>query len=214
MKILGIDPGTRRAGWGVIEVRGEEFFHLEHGVVITKATMTMGERLFFVCREIEQIVKKHNPGVVCLEETFCGLNRLTSLRLGYIFGALLSTFASIGVPAFKYPTKLVKRIVAEKGSSSKDQVEIAVMKLLSLAGIDNQDSSDALAVAIGHALISQSPEKYLPTRKKPKMKRRSKKDIVVMELVSEEKEVKAKRGKSGKRGKQKDGMLEIQIASI
>jgi crossover junction endodeoxyribonuclease RuvC len=73
---------------------------------------------------------------------------MTTLRLGYTFGALLATFASMKIPIFKYPTKIVKQLIANKGSSSKDDVEKRVMEILNISNIDNQDSSDALAVAI------------------------------------------------------------------
>ena len=171
MKILGIDPGTKRTGWGIIEIKEEEMIHLEHGVIITLPIMSMGERLFFICSKIIEICKKYEPEIACIEETFCGLNGLTSLRLGYIFGALLCTFASMRIRTVKYPTKSVKRIVAEKGSSSKDEVEIAVMRLLKLNAIDNQDSSDALAVAIAHVFEEQNPIKKITIVKKKRKKR-------------------------------------------
>jgi crossover junction endodeoxyribonuclease RuvC len=96
---------------------------------------------------------------------------MTSLRLGYVFGVILCTLESIRIPVFKYPTKLVKRIIAKKGSSDKDQVELAVVRMLKLRSIDNQDSSDALAVAIAHVFEMQAPVKKAPARKTSQAKK-------------------------------------------
>ena len=98
-----------------------------------------------------KIIEKYSPVIACMEETFCGINPMTTLRLGYTFGALLATFSAMKVKVFKYPTKIVKRLIANKGSSSKDEVEVRVMEILNISKIDNQDSSDALAVAISYA---------------------------------------------------------------
>ena len=138
--------------WNFIQIQDRQFFTILWNTFI-------------------EICKKYEPEIACIEETFCGLNGLTSLRLGYIFGALLCTFASMRIRTVKYPTKSVKHIVAEKGSSSKDEVEIAVMRLLKLSTIDNQDSSDALAVAIAHVFEERNPIKRITVVKKKRKKR-------------------------------------------
>ena len=148
MKILGIDPSIHRTGWGIIEIKQDKLIHIEHGVIRTSPKAATEDRLCFICNAIVELVKAHSPNIACLEETFCGINPITTLRLGYTFGALLATFSSMKVPIFKYPTKIVKRLIANKGSSSKDDVERRVMEILNISHIDNQDSSDALAVAI------------------------------------------------------------------
>lgn len=156
VKILGVDPSLRNTGWGIIELIASDVMHLGHGVIKTPPKLATEKRLHHLSSQMQLLINEHKPDVVCLEETYCGINPITTLRLGFASGALLATFGANDMAVFRYPTRLVKWLVTSNGASDKTQVREKVMEILSIASINSLDSSDALAVAIAHVLHGKS----------------------------------------------------------
>jgi crossover junction endodeoxyribonuclease RuvC len=152
VKILGIDPSLCNTGWGMIEILDNVVNHIDHGVIKTKAKLSTEKRLSYLSIETEALIKQYQPDVVCLEETYCGINPITTLRLGFASGALLCMFGTNNLPVFRYPTRLVKWLITDNGASSKPEVRDKVIQILAINDIASLDSSDALAVAIAHHL--------------------------------------------------------------
>jgi len=148
--VLGIDPSMCRTGWGVI--KADNMTHIAHGVIKIKSTLRSEQRLANLANELELIIKFHNPDIICIEETFCGINPMTTLRLGFAFGCILTVCGKLNLPVFKYATRLVKQTITETGAATKDMVLAKVLELLKVE-VNNFDSSDALAVAITHCLF-------------------------------------------------------------
>jgi crossover junction endodeoxyribonuclease RuvC len=150
IKVLGIDPSMCRTGWGLIN--GEDLSHIAHGIIKVKSTLASEQRLASLACELETLIKIHNPSIACIEETFCGINPMTTLRLGFAFGAILTVCGRLNIPVYKYATRLVKQTLADTGAATKDMVLLRVKDMLKVE-IDNFDSSDALAVALAHCIL-------------------------------------------------------------
>lgn len=150
MRILGIDPGLQRAGWGVIDVEGNRLKHLAHGVVRTDAKATLAERLHHIFDSISVEIIRFKPTTAAVEETFMNNNPAAALKLGQARGAAMLAPAKAGLQVFEYPANLIKKSVVGAGHADKDQVK-AMIKIL-LSGVEaSSDAADALAVAICHA---------------------------------------------------------------
>ncbi len=152
-RILGIDPGLQRTGWGVIDSRGNALAFVACGVVATNPSHAMAERLVTLHRGIGEIITRHHPDEAAVEETFLNRNPLSSLKLGHARGALLTTLSLAGLAITEYAATKVKKSVVGVGRAEKQQVGHMVRILLpgSAGFADAADAADALAVAICHA---------------------------------------------------------------
>lgn len=151
MKILGIDPGLERTGWGVIEKQGSRLIFVACGVIKSKAVEKLAVRLNRIDEELSQIVKLWAPDCAAIEETFVNKNALSSLKLGQARGVAIVAPARAGLEVFEYPANLVKKTIVGAGHASKDQIGMMIKILLPLATPQSADAADALAVAICHA---------------------------------------------------------------
>lgn len=150
MRILGIDPGLQRTGWGVIDVDGNRLSHVAHGVVKTASRETLAERLRTVFDGLDKLIVLWKPLTAAVEETFMNNNPASALKLGQARGAAMLAPACAGLPVFEYPANLIKKSVVGAGHADKAQVQ-AMIKIL-LPGVEAaSDAADALAVAICHA---------------------------------------------------------------
>ena len=150
MRILGIDPGLQRTGWGVIDVEGNRLSHVAHGVVKTVTRETLAERLRTVFDGLDKLIVLWKPLAAAVEETFMNNNPASALKLGQARAAAMLAPACAGLPVFEYPANLIKKSVVGAGHADKAQVQ-AMIKIL-LPGVEAQsDAADALAVAICHA---------------------------------------------------------------
>lgn len=153
MKVCGIDPSLCSTGWGVIEVFDEKISHVAHGTIKPSLKLTTENRLAFLSFETDKLMDLYQPDIICIEETYCGVNPITTLRLGFASGALLSTFGLRKLSVLRYPARLVKFLVTNKGNANKDEVRNRVIDILSLQhSIQSLDASDALAVAIAYVM--------------------------------------------------------------
>ena len=150
MRLIGLDPGLRLTGWGVIEVDGNRLRHVAHGVVKVPSTGTLAERLRALFDGVAAIVEMQRPIEAAVEETFVNVNPVSTLKLGQARGVVMLAPARAGLPVFEYATNLVKKSVVGAGHAEKHQVAMMVGRLL--PGVDaTADAADALAVAICHA---------------------------------------------------------------
>lgn len=151
MRLLGLDPGLRHTGWGVIEVRGNELRHVACGVVDSVDGEALAERLGTIYHGLAEVIRLWVPHEAAVEETVVNKNALSSLKLGHARGVILLAASHAGLPVSEYGAKQVKKSVTGTGAADKEQVAMMVRFLLPGSGAVRSDASDALAVAICHA---------------------------------------------------------------
>lgn len=151
MRLLGIDPGLQRTGWGVVDAVGTRLRHVANGVVPSTASLPIAERLAELYDGLEAIIALHNPVASAVEETFVNKNPTTTLKLGLARGIALLAPARAGLPVAEYPANLIKKTVVGAGHADKRQIDAMVRVLLPNCQIAGPDAADALAVAICHA---------------------------------------------------------------
>ncbi len=148
IRILGIDPGLRHTGWGLIELSGPRLRHIDHGVIKTDTTMSLGQRLAVIHAGILEIVQKYAPDYAGIEETFVNANPRQALMLGQARGAALVALASCGLAIGEYSARKIKLSLVGSGKADKAQMQFMVARLLPRAGKMSDDAADALACAI------------------------------------------------------------------
>jgi crossover junction endodeoxyribonuclease RuvC len=156
IRILGLDPGLRRTGWGVVVCQGSRLVHVAHGVVRPAEAAPFAERLLHLFDALIEVIEAHRPDEAAVEEVFVNMNPASTLKLGHARAAALIAPARAGLPVAEYATRLVKKAVVGTGAAEKDQVGFMVRRLLPTAGETCADSADALAVAIAHAHLRAS----------------------------------------------------------
>lgn len=153
--ILGIDPGSRVTGFGVIRSHRDQLTHVSHGVIKPGDKLEFAERIGWMADGLAELLKKHRPHFVVLEKIFLGRNADSAFKLGHARGALMAEAARAGVPVVEYAARQVKKGISGSGASSKEEVQVVVQRLLSIHGIQKLDASDALALACFHAFESR-----------------------------------------------------------
>jgi crossover junction endodeoxyribonuclease RuvC len=151
VRLLGIDPGLRFTGWGMIEVDGNRLRHLADGVIATDAATAVPDRLKVLHDALAALLAEHRPHEAAVEETYVNRNGAATLKLGYARGVALLAPALAGIPVIEYGAKSVKLSVVGTGGAAKEQVQMMVRRLLPGATVRRADAADALAVAICHA---------------------------------------------------------------
>jgi crossover junction endodeoxyribonuclease RuvC len=150
MRLIGLDPGLRLTGWGVIDVDGNRLRHVAHGVIKVPSDRSLAERLCELFDGIAAVIAAQQPIEAAVEETFVNVNPGSTLKLGQARGVVLLAPARVGLPVFEYAANLVKKSVTGAGHAEKHQIAMMVGRLL--PGVDaTADAADALAVAICHA---------------------------------------------------------------
>jgi crossover junction endodeoxyribonuclease RuvC len=156
MILLGIDPGTAETGYGVIAVQGSSLRAVDHGVITTSAGTPLELRLTHIFAEVSDLIARHEPDSVALEDLFVGGNPRTILSVGHARGAVLTACGRAGVAATGYPPAEVKMTVCGFGRADKAQVQRMVVASLRLDRPPASDhAADALAVAVCHAHSSR-----------------------------------------------------------
>lgn len=155
MRILGIDCGTERTGWGVIESDGRRHQVLGHGVIKTKAAHSLEQRLCTIAQGLREILSQHQPQAAAVEGVFYSLNAKTAIKLAHVRGVALLTIAETGLSLGEYSPAEIKSCVVGYGRAEKQQVQMMVRSLTGMRGeFETEDASDAVAVAICHATLS------------------------------------------------------------
>jgi crossover junction endodeoxyribonuclease RuvC len=150
VRILGLDPGLRHTGWGVIEAQGNRLSFIADGVVQPDPTLTLAERLTVLFFEVQGLVAAYAPDECAIEDTFVNKNPVSTLKLGHARAAAMLAPAAAGIPVAEYKPNLVKKSVVGAGHADKVQVA-AMMKILLPGSQATKDAADALAVAVCHA---------------------------------------------------------------
>jgi crossover junction endodeoxyribonuclease RuvC len=151
IRLLGLDPGLRFTGWGLIDVDGNRLRHLADGVIATDADCSVPHRLCVLYEALKALIAEHDPKEAAVEETYVNRNGAATLKLGYARGVALLAPALAGLNVTEYGAKTVKRSVVGTGGADKTQVADMVRRLLPGAALRRADAADALAVAICHA---------------------------------------------------------------
>jgi len=164
-RILGIDPGLQRTGWGVVDKQGSKLLYRAAGVIASSAKMSLDYRLQELHDGLQAVLDAYAPDDVAIEETFVTANGASTLKLGQARGALMLTASLKQLPIYEYSATQVKKTVVGVGRAEKEQVIQMVRHLLPGSNIDQADAADALAIAIchsSHSLARQlSPETLL-----------------------------------------------------
>ena len=151
MKILGIDPGLTRTGFGIIDVDGESLRLIDYGIIKPKSSDKLERRLLTIFNDMSSIIKKYSPTVISIEDVFYGKNVKSALLLGQARGAAMLSAASSKITIFEYSAKKIKQSVTGNGNANKDQVKFMVASILNIKNLDIPlDASDALAIALCH----------------------------------------------------------------
>jgi crossover junction endodeoxyribonuclease RuvC len=167
LRILGLDPGSRRTGFGVVECRGRDLVHVAHGCVTVAADGTsVAQRLHAIFERLHELIALHAPGEVAIERVFVNRNVDSALKLGQARGAALCAVPR-GLPVFEYAPRAVKLAVVGSGAAEKPQVAHMIRTLLALEGPIAPDASDALAVAVCHAHSRRLAELALASLARP-----------------------------------------------
>src|SRR5512133_1906137 len=151
MKILGIDPGSRITGYGIIVKEGNRLIHLDNGAIFTDSATGFPGRLGHIFDGLAAVICRYAPDVVAIEDIFFATNVQSALKLGQARGAAIVAGVNAGLPVFEYSALQVKQAVVGHGRAAKEQVQQMVRVLLGLPETAQADASDALAVAICHA---------------------------------------------------------------
>ena len=151
IRLLGIDPGLRFTGWGLVESDGNRLRHLADGVIATDGDASVPERLRVLHDALAALLALHRPHEAAVEETYVNRNGAATLKLGYARGVALLAPALAGIPVAEYGAKSVKLAVVGTGGADKSQVQMMVRRLLPGCLLRRADAADALAVAICHA---------------------------------------------------------------
>ncbi len=156
MKVLGIDPGIARCGWGVIEIQNSEFRIQNYGCVETKAGELAEKRLLVIYKEIMKLILKYKPDAIAVEELFFNTNAKTAFIVGQARGVILLSAAQKNIPIATYTPLQVKMAITGYGRAEKNQIGQMIKTLLKLKEIPKPDDvTDALAVALTHAFTKK-----------------------------------------------------------
>jgi len=150
-RIIGIDPGLRRTGWGVVDSDGVRLSYVASGIITSSSDEDLAYRLRELFEGIAGVIASFMPQEAAVEETFVNDNARSTLKLGQARGVVMLAPARAGLPVFEYATNLVKKSVTGAGHAEKHQIAMMVGRLLPGVKLVGSDSADALAVAITHA---------------------------------------------------------------
>jgi len=151
IRIIGIDPGLRNVGWGLIEADGARLAYVACGSIKTRADLSLAERLAQIHRALAALIEERRPDEAAVEETFVNRDPQSALKLGQARGVALAAPALLGLLVAEYAANVIKKTIVGAGHAEKRQVAMMVKMLLPNCEIASPDAADALAVAITHA---------------------------------------------------------------
>ena len=161
IRILGIDPGSRITGFGIIDWHGREPVYVASGCIKTLPNDELAGRIGMIVRSIGDLVAEYRPNQAAVEQVFVNVNHATTLMLGQARGAAVAALVLRDLPVYEYTALQVKQSVVGQGKAAKEQVQHMVVQMLGLSGTPQADAADGLAVAITHALRSQGLARQL-----------------------------------------------------
>ncbi|MCK5147728.1 crossover junction endodeoxyribonuclease RuvC [bacterium] len=153
MRIIGIDPGTRKVGYGVLEVNAGRGRAVDYGVIKVPVKLHFSEKLCLIYDEISTLLKHFEPDAASIEETYVTQNAKTTLRLGHARGVIMLAVAQQKIDVFEYAPRSIKQAVLGNGAASKQQVQFMVSQLLRVPQSSlEEDAADGLAAALCHGM--------------------------------------------------------------
>jgi crossover junction endodeoxyribonuclease RuvC len=208
-RLLGIDPGLQKMGWGVIDVTGNRLSHVAHGTVTSNAKDELGQRLRSLFEGITEVIETWRPEEAAVEVSFVTTGSIATMRLGQARGIAMVVPTLADLDVYEYDPKLVKKSVVGKGNAAKEQVHHMISLLMPGTEVKGTDAADALAIAICHAHHSQGAAAVDRTRSIVKdgvIKKRTSRSGVgharharTGKLTNEDILARLAKGKSGKR---------------
>ncbi len=150
IRVIGIDPGSRYTGYGIVEGDGNRLRHIAAGTIRLSARASFPERLRTIYRELTAIIEDNDPSCMAVEDVFFAKNVKSALRLGQARGAAILAGLNMELPIYEYSALQVKQAVVGYGKAGKDQVTRMVQHLFGLRGAPDANAADALAVAVCH----------------------------------------------------------------
>ncbi|MBT4880418.1 MAG: crossover junction endodeoxyribonuclease RuvC [Alphaproteobacteria bacterium] len=160
MRILGLDPGLRITGWGIIQCDGNRLRPVSHGTVSPPPTLSMAERLSFLHEGLTKVIHDYDPDEAAVEETFVNKNPVSTLKLGQARGVVLLVPAQANLPVAEYAPNQIKKAVVGSGHASKEQISQMIKHILPLDEKVRYDAADAFAVAICHYHMRETRAKW------------------------------------------------------
>ncbi len=157
MRIIGIDPGLQKMGWGIIEHNGHSLTFIDCGLVRTNPADNLAHRLACIHAGLSDVLVKFKPDAAAIEQTFVNRNPASALKLGQARGVAMAVPAIHGIEVAEYSANLVKKSVVGAGHAAKQQVGMMIKILLPACGKIGEDEADSLAVAICHAHHGKNP---------------------------------------------------------
>ncbi|HEX4303067.1 MAG TPA: crossover junction endodeoxyribonuclease RuvC [Rhizomicrobium sp.] len=161
IRILGLDPGLARMGWGVIAVTGSRLDHVAHGVIATRAADGLGLRLLALHRTLSEVIAEQRPVAIAVEMAFVAKDPSAALKLGHARAVALLAAAQAGLEIAEYAPNHIKKSVVGVGHAQKEQVQAMVKRLLPTCRVEQADAADALACAIAHAHLAGTRARML-----------------------------------------------------
>ncbi len=158
MRVLGIDCGTERTGYGIIDSDGRDHRLIAAGVIRTSSKAPLASRLAEIGCALREVIRQHRPGAAAVEAVFHAVNAQTAIKLAHVRGVALLTVAEAGIELGEYSPLEVKTSVVGYGRAGKEQVQMMIRSLLRLDREQPEDASDALAVAVCHATRTLAPQ--------------------------------------------------------
>jgi len=160
-RVLGLDPGLRRTGWGIVDQEGNRLTHVANGALQSDASLSLAERLVQLRVGLERILSDYSPNAAAVEESLSNRNASSTLKLGMARAVALLVPASAGLPVSEYLPMVVKKSVVGTGRADKDQVQMMVARLLPGCAPASADAADALAVSICHLHHASSLKEWV-----------------------------------------------------
>jgi len=154
VRIIGLDPGLARMGWGAIDIEGARLTYIAHGVLTTDASESIASRLLFLHDALAGVVERLQPNAIAIEQAFVHKDASSAMKIGQARAVAMLVGARAALVVAEYAPNLVKKCVVGVGHAGKEQVQAMVRRLLPAARVDSADAADALALAIAHAHLS------------------------------------------------------------
>jgi len=172
MRVIGIDPGSRVCGYGVLEAHNGEVAHLASGCIVPKSTLPVNQRLKIIYDGLLKIIGQYSPDVMSIEDMFFAKNAKSALKLGQARGVAILAGSNSNILVYEYAPTKVKLALTGRGRANKAEVQNMLSRLLGVAEWETEDASDAVAIAFCHINISQIEERLGKEFVQPRRKRR------------------------------------------
>lgn len=161
IRIMGLDPGLGRMGWGTIDVSGTRLNHVAHGVIATRAADGLGLRLLAIHQALTAVILEWRPAAIAVEQAFVHKDPSAAMKISHARAVALLAAAQAGLEIAEYSPNHIKKSVVGVGHAAKEQVQAMVRRLLPACGVEQADAADALAAAIAHAHLAGTRARVL-----------------------------------------------------